>query len=321
MSWRKSWPKLNIYGEAGNGECSKRKMLPDERSVWDDYLDMAQISPIRGHVCIASGIGYSFEQLSMILKTPVETIKNAERKMIKFDMINVDSHRVVEICNWKKYQSEYERQKQYRVTTQGDNKRLQRERETERERETDINIEKKKDKNKDCGHQTPDVRQTVSAPESGKTSNTPKTNGNGQNLNPVHTGAKTPSSGKIGAVPVARPHWKQYIATFQSFFDKMAGQPVQLMAKNVWQLRNLYDFYTPACIMACWRLWITVDSGSWSPFAERTGHAIDPFTASLPAILDHPDRVALQNKFKQQLFEQPAIAVPAGIIKTKMGAI
>jgi hypothetical protein len=127
VSWRKSWPKLNIFGKNGDGECKKRQLLPEERSVWDDYLDLAHLSPCRGHVCISVEIGYSHEQLSKILKTPAEVIKRAEDKMVTFEMIKIFPNRVVGIENWKKYQSEYDRQLQYRVTTKGYNQKLQRE--------------------------------------------------------------------------------------------------------------------------------------------------------------------------------------------------
>ena len=125
MSWRKSWPKLNIYGPEGNGECSKRKLLPDERSVWDDYLDQAQISPIRSKVCISIEIGYTQEQLSIILKTPIDAINRAEKKLVDFDMIIVAKNRVISILNWSKYQSEYDRQLQYNVTDKSNKKKLQ----------------------------------------------------------------------------------------------------------------------------------------------------------------------------------------------------
>ena len=125
MSWRKSWPKLNIYGANGNGECSKRKLLPDERSVWDDYIDLAQLSVIRGKICITKNMGYTLEQLSEILNTPTEILDRSEKHLQKLDMITVDNKRVIEINNWSKYQSEYDRQSQYRVTSKGYKQRLQ----------------------------------------------------------------------------------------------------------------------------------------------------------------------------------------------------
>ena len=136
MSWRKSWPKLNIYGINGDGKCSKRQLLPDERSVWDDYLDLAQLSHIRGKVCIASDIGYTQEQLSKILKTPKEILNKAERNLLKLKMIEINTNRVITIQNWKKYQSEYNRQLQYRVTSKSNKESAPIDTDTETEPET-----------------------------------------------------------------------------------------------------------------------------------------------------------------------------------------
>lgn len=136
MSWRKSWPKLNIYGTNGDGKCSKRQLTPDERSVWDDYLDLAQLSHIRGKVCIATDIGYTQEQLSKILKTPVDIINRAEHNLLKLKMIEIDKNRVITLLNWKKYQSEYNRQLQYRVTSKGNTKVAPIDTDTETEPET-----------------------------------------------------------------------------------------------------------------------------------------------------------------------------------------
>lgn len=119
--WRKSWCSENIHGQNGNGDCSKRKLGPAERSVWDDYLDMATppLTPIAGQVCISKDIGYTPEQLSIVLKTPVEVIKSANTAMCKLGMVTIENNGIVIINNWKAYQSEYERQKGYRTGLQG----------------------------------------------------------------------------------------------------------------------------------------------------------------------------------------------------------
>lgn len=123
MAWRKSWSKLNIFGINGNGKCKKRQLSPAERSVLDDYLDLAEISLIRGKVCIAHNIGYTQEQLAQILYTPVEVIKVAEEKLVRNATISINN-RVILINNWHTYQSEYERQRKYRVTNKGYKQRL-----------------------------------------------------------------------------------------------------------------------------------------------------------------------------------------------------
>ena len=116
--WRKSWPIKNIQGENGDGVSSKRKLLPDERSVWDDYLDMASpaYGPIAGEVCAQKGIAYPIDMLSAMLKTPLEVIARANKHMEELGMITIENSGVIIINKWAEYQSEYERQKPYRVT-------------------------------------------------------------------------------------------------------------------------------------------------------------------------------------------------------------
>jgi hypothetical protein len=121
MYWRKSFAEKNISMEG-----SKRKLLPDERSVWDDYLDLAGLSMVHGKICCFKNVGYTQEQLSILLNCPVELISRAESRFVNFGMIELNGNRVIHIQNWKLYQSEYDRQKPYRnVTLKGYNKRLQ----------------------------------------------------------------------------------------------------------------------------------------------------------------------------------------------------
>lgn len=111
MAWRKSWCNQNLDP---NG--TKRQLTPDQRSVWDDLLDLAEISPVTGKVCAFPGVGYTVEQLAGIFHAPPTLIEEAlERFNTKeCDMIDIDKHRVITIKNWPKYQSEYQRQKGYR---------------------------------------------------------------------------------------------------------------------------------------------------------------------------------------------------------------
>jgi len=120
--WRRSWSRQNIFGENGDGDCTKRKLLPDERSIWDDYLDMATPpnTQLAGQVCISAEIGYTPEQLSSILKTDIEIIKRANKRMEELKMITVENSGIVVVNNYYKYQSEYTRQKAYRQAIQSE---------------------------------------------------------------------------------------------------------------------------------------------------------------------------------------------------------
>lgn len=118
----------NIDGHKGDGACSKRMLTPAERSVWDDYLDMATspLTPIPGQVCFGKDVGYTPEQLSIKLKTPVDVIRSANTAMTDLGMVTIENNGIIVINNWRRYQSDYQRQKGYRqrlqeeVTGKGD---------------------------------------------------------------------------------------------------------------------------------------------------------------------------------------------------------
>jgi len=118
MAWRKSWSFENINGPKGNSQGSKRKLSPISRSIWDDYLDLAELSPIKGKICIAEGIGYTQKQLENLLKIE-NYIDFAEQQMVRLGMIKInEQNRVISIKHWKHYQSEYDRLKKYKKGTE-----------------------------------------------------------------------------------------------------------------------------------------------------------------------------------------------------------
>jgi hypothetical protein len=96
-------------------------LTPDERSVWDDYLDLATPpnTPIAGQVCISKDIGYTVNQLAIILKTDPTIIERADGRLSDMGMITVANSGVRIVNNWGRYQSEYDRQKGYRQRLQG----------------------------------------------------------------------------------------------------------------------------------------------------------------------------------------------------------
>ena len=123
---------------------------PEYRGLWIDLLALAGSSLYgdEGRVEVMPGVGLSQVQLSDGFKVQHALWAAFEQRMIETERITIDEKRVITICNWKNYQSEYQRQKQYRqaakVTNEGYNQRLQGERERERERER----EKKETKQK-----------------------------------------------------------------------------------------------------------------------------------------------------------------------------
>ena len=141
---RRNWIKLYV-DQTLRGSCFC-ELLPDERFVWIGFLLLAGDNATEGKICITEKMGYTNEQLSELLKCESELIDRAIKKMIKFDKIKVVKSNVIKIVNWSKYQSEYNRQKKYRVTDSS-NKKLHTKVTTEsNDIERDIDIEEERDK-------------------------------------------------------------------------------------------------------------------------------------------------------------------------------
>ncbi len=112
---RRSWIKLYtniVYGS------TPKELLPAERWVWIGLLAMAGDSVVDGSVCLSETLGYTNEQLAEILGVSLEVLAAAFSKMTATGKIEIDPKNKISILNWKKYQSEYDRQKSYRTKLQ-----------------------------------------------------------------------------------------------------------------------------------------------------------------------------------------------------------
>lgn len=137
---RRNWIKLYVDQILGGSMMDELKN--DERWSWIGLLLLAGDSRVEGHVCVINNIGYTDEQICGLLDIPLKTFKKAKDKMIKHKKIKVLENNVIQIVNWKKYQSEYRRQKKYRdsynqklqpkVTTKSDTLEERREKEEKR---------------------------------------------------------------------------------------------------------------------------------------------------------------------------------------------
>jgi len=125
---RRNWIKLYV------DQCLRGTMMdemkdPGERFLWFAFLLLAGDSPYEGKIALTEDMGYSDEQLGSMLKCDPQLVKKAKRVMVKYDKIKVLKNNIIQIVNWEKYQSEYQRQKPYRskdgqkllrkVTTEG----------------------------------------------------------------------------------------------------------------------------------------------------------------------------------------------------------
>lgn len=110
---RRNWIKLYV------DQCLRGTMMdemkdPAERFLWFAFLLLAGDSPYEGKIALTEDIGYSDEQLGSMLKCDSALIKRAKKVMVKYDKIRILENNIIQIVNWKKYQSEYQRQKPYR---------------------------------------------------------------------------------------------------------------------------------------------------------------------------------------------------------------
>lgn len=143
---RRNWIKLYV------DQCLRGTMMdemkdPGERFLWFAFLLLAGDSPYEGKIALTEDMGYSDEQLGSMLKCDSMLIKRAKRVMVKYDKIRILKNNIIQIVNWEKYQSEYQRQKPYRsidgqkllrkVTTEGD---------LQKEKEMEIRIEGDRDR-------------------------------------------------------------------------------------------------------------------------------------------------------------------------------
>lgn len=106
---------------------SLRKEAPEIRGIWADLLALAGSGKYgdTGQISLQNNVGLSDSQFEKLLNITRYQWQKAKKRLILTERITINQAGVVTIINWKKYQSEYERQKPYRngklqrkVTTQ-----------------------------------------------------------------------------------------------------------------------------------------------------------------------------------------------------------
>jgi hypothetical protein len=109
---RRNWIKLYV------DQCLRGSMMEElaneERWSWIGLLLLAGDCPIEGEIGITNEIGYTDEQISKMIDVPIEILRRAKAKMIEAGKISTGDNNIIRIVNWKKYQSEYGRQRVYR---------------------------------------------------------------------------------------------------------------------------------------------------------------------------------------------------------------
>jgi hypothetical protein len=159
--WFKLWPREWIYGDL------RSELTIEERALWTDLLAMAALSPEDGVVCESKRNGYSVPRLAAILNfSPAfltETIEKLSGNRLK--MITVLKRNRIKIRNWRRFQSDYCRQRSYRQKLQPELQEELHQKLHPRSKKEEIEVEDRKEK----------VRKEESKPACLPTSGPPKT--------------------------------------------------------------------------------------------------------------------------------------------------
>jgi hypothetical protein len=94
------------------------ELEPDERFVWFGFILLAGDCAHEGNICATENSGFTDDQLADLLKADKALIQRSKKKFVKYDKIIISPTGIITITKWKLYQSEYDRQKSYRVKLQ-----------------------------------------------------------------------------------------------------------------------------------------------------------------------------------------------------------
>jgi hypothetical protein len=140
MKWFKIYPQKWLLGS------TRWELSLEERALFIDFLSLASLNDPPGEFSF-----FSLSQLADQCRAPQKVVENAIEHFVLSQKIEYfPKKNKIRITNWKKYQSEYERQKPYRPREKASNKvtpkvvtKLLLEREGEGEGEIEIEGEEK----------------------------------------------------------------------------------------------------------------------------------------------------------------------------------
>ncbi len=131
MKWIRIWTEETLEGSTFEEMGNTIKNLAF-RGIWFSLITLAGNSSIPGKICFTEKTGYNLNQISDKLKVEINLLKEAldflsSKKINKIKIIKKNNEIIINVVNWKRYQTEYERQKQYRNKgfKKGYSKRLQ----------------------------------------------------------------------------------------------------------------------------------------------------------------------------------------------------
>jgi hypothetical protein len=109
---KRTWVKLFCTNWL---DGTMRQEAAEVRGVWADIIALAgEMGGDTGILGFAASIGFSDEQLAAKLNLPIDQWKRCKLRLAEIGCIDILGRNVISVRNWKKYQSEYQRQKAYR---------------------------------------------------------------------------------------------------------------------------------------------------------------------------------------------------------------
>ncbi len=105
--WIKVWVQESLTGTV------RFDFTPAERGVWYDLLILAGNCRLDGIIAAGPGKPYPHSWVAGTLNIPVGLLETTLKKCEESDRVH-ENKDGIQILNWAKYQSEYDRQKPYR---------------------------------------------------------------------------------------------------------------------------------------------------------------------------------------------------------------
>ncbi len=112
---RRSWVKFWVTGWL-HGSI-RWQLEPGERATWADLICLAGECSHNGQICDNDGGAFPIEYIANTLNIPLALLGSTIAKCKAEGRIEDREDGVIVIANWDVYQSEYERQKNYRSPT------------------------------------------------------------------------------------------------------------------------------------------------------------------------------------------------------------
>ena len=110
--WKRTWVKFWV-NECLDG-TAREELEADERGVWYDLIIYSARCRTPGIISANEIQPISRQRLAGLLNISLELLERTLKKCVEQKRIKISETGLIEIVNWKKYQSEYQRQKKYR---------------------------------------------------------------------------------------------------------------------------------------------------------------------------------------------------------------